>query len=192
MPRARGFTLLEALVTLVIVSMLMAVLVQALLHVMGLRERVLRLEAEARTAQLHEAWFRDSVAALVVDPFGRLPGLSGNASGFQAIGAGPLARAGGVQPVVWGVDDAHRVLRYREGEDWSDVLVTRGGLRFQYRDLDGGWHDAWPVRQRPQERLPRAVALGFEGGDGPRWWIAAVASRPPRTEPAEGVVGDGL
>ena len=56
--RQRGFTLLETVVTLVVVSMLVAMLMQALNQALSLRTRMLRVQAEARTAFLQEAWFR--------------------------------------------------------------------------------------------------------------------------------------
>ena len=59
-----GFTLLEAIVTLIIVSMLVTVLMNALSQSLALRARMLRLQGEARRMLLQEAWFRDSLGGV--------------------------------------------------------------------------------------------------------------------------------
>jgi prepilin-type N-terminal cleavage/methylation domain-containing protein len=79
--RAAGFTLLETIVTLVIVSLMVALLMQALSQVLNLRQRVLRLQGEARIAALQERWFRESLQA----PSPTCPTHSGSSGGSRSI-----------------------------------------------------------------------------------------------------------
>ena len=100
-----GFTLLESVVTLVIVSMLMAMLMQTLGQSLQLRTRLLRLQGEAREMLLHEAWFRESVAA-AQPPSPREPAdaFEGGEDGLSYLTAAPLV-ARGTARVRWWLDE---------------------------------------------------------------------------------------
>lgn len=182
---SRGFSLLEALVTLVIVAMVMALLMQSLVYVLGLRERILRHEAEARTSALQEQWFRESVAAALGDAVDGAQAFAGTDEGFTMLGADAL-RAGASAVQGWRIVDADdgRQLEYVEEGDATPVLADglEGG-RFEYRDLAGRWHDSWPVEDLPDEHLPRAVRLSARRGDAAwDWWVAIPAA--PTLQPA--------
>lgn len=183
--RSRGFSLLEAMVTLVIVAMIMALLMQSLVYVLGLRERLLRHEADARTAALHEQWFRESVASALGDaPDGAQP-FAGSAEGFRMLGADAL-RSGAGAVLAWRIVDAAGRRHLEYVEEGEAVVVLADGLeegRFEYRDLAGRWHEAWPVEGLPDEHLPRAVRLNARRGDAPwDWWVAIPAS--PSLQPS--------
>lgn len=188
--RSRGFTLLEALVTLVIVSLVATVLMQSLSHVLGLRERVLRNEREARIAALHERWFRDTVAAAVADlPQGEAA-FRGDAAGLRFLGTDPLAD-GRASPVEWRLvrRDGDLVLEYVEqGQPWTVLAHGLEGANFRYLDAAGRWQARWPpgavdpLAAPPTVEeagvLPRAVALAMEGATGSRYWLAAIDAGP--------------
>lgn len=194
--KQRGFTLLEAMVTIVILAMVFALLMQALVQVLGLRERVLRHERDARVAALHERWFRESVGAALADlpRFG--PPFSGDASGFRLVTAeAPRTSTFGV--VRWRAMPSPRGLRLELVEERGEWAVLAPGLdtiRFAYLDARGEWHTSWPQPSQPGELLPRAVRLAAEG-QGERWhWqvpIAAAATLPPVLAAWE-EVADGL
>ena len=64
-PRGRrGFTLLEVLVVLVLVSLTMTVLMQGVLYTLQLRTQFLTQQQRLREDFLPESWFRSSSAAL--------------------------------------------------------------------------------------------------------------------------------
>ena len=177
--RSRGFSLLEAMVTLVIVAMVMALLMQSLTYVIGLRERILRHEADARTSTLHEQWFRESVSAALGDARDGAQPFAGSAEGFSMLGADALrSGAGGV--LAWRIVDAPGRRQLEYVEEGGAVVVLADGLeegRFEYRDLAGRWHETWPVEGLPDEHLPRAVRLSARRGDAPwEWWVAIPAA----------------
>lgn len=189
--RSRGFSLLEALVTLVILSMIATVLMQSLSQVLGLRERVLRSEREARIAGLEERWFRESVGAAVADLPGAAAVFQGDARAVRFLGLDPVG-GGAAGPVEWrlAADGAGLGLDYREGTRRFrfDGLALREG-QFRYLDAEGRWQPRWPpeaaeggdARPGPvpsAPALPRAVELSMAGPDGRRVWLADVGAGP--------------
>lgn len=177
---ARGFTLLEAMVTLVIIALVATLLMQSLAHVLAVRERVLRHERDARVAALHERWFRDSVAAAAADRPGEAPAFRGDAStvAFLTLDA---VRAGGAAPIAWRLVDANggrEVVYVEDGQRWPLVGSMFDGARFAYLDGAGRWHDAWPVADQPAAILPRAVRLTWRAAEGEHQWLANVGPGP--------------
>lgn len=179
--KSRGFSLLEALVTLVIVSLVATVLMQSLLYALGMRERVLRIDREGRTGQIHERWFRDSVAAAVADrPDGVSP-FVGDATSLRFISQSPLDGVG-TWPVAWRLEDRAQGLQalvYAQGGDeWTVLSSGLSGARFEYLDGRGEWHAAWPLDARIDEFLPRAVRLAAARDGRPLVWWVAVSAGP--------------
>jgi len=173
---ARGFTLLESLVTLVIVAMVATLLMQSLFQVLGLRERVLRTDRDARIAALQEAWFRDSVGGVIGELAGREGAFRGTAEGWTALTLGGLADPAQVK-VTWRIagPPERRVLEVAEGQGPAVAVRTvSGSARFQFLDAAGQWQEVWPVAARPREVLPRIVRLE-DPEARPGWvWQAAI------------------
>lgn len=180
----RGFSLLEAMVTLVVIALVATLLMQSLVHVLGLRERVLRHERDARVAALHERWFRDAVAAAAADRPGEVPAFRGEATAMDFLSLDAL-RSGTAARVGWRLVDAERgrQLVYVEGAtDWPLASAGLEDAAFAYLDAAGRWHETWPVPEQPAEILPRAVRLGWRTEQGARLWWASVgpaAGLPP-------------
>lgn len=178
--RSRGFSLLEALVTLVIIALIATLLMQSLLHVLGLRERVLRHERDARVEALHERWFRDSIAAAVADRPGLAPAFSGDAAGLRLQSLDPL-RAQGLTGIDWRLlrEGAALRLEYAEAaERWTLGPDDLGEASFGYLASDGSWHTAWPRAGHADEVLPRAVRLVATSDGRERVWWAHIAPAP--------------
>lgn len=144
-----GFTLLEAIVTLIIVSMLVTVLMNALSQSLTLRARMLGLQGEARRMLLQEAWFRDSVGG-AQPPTKRLEadGFLGTASAVSFVSAAPLG-ANGSARVDWGLqrDENGQVALHYSDPAVGDLVVVPGPLRdasLSYMGSDGGpWRQEW-------------------------------------------------
>lgn len=182
-PRDRaqaGFTLLEMIVTLVVVSLIVVVLMQALQQALGLRTRLLRFERETRMATLQEEWFRDSVSAALVDLPDALGPMQGDAGAFAMVSAAPLQGAGPVR-IGWSLgDDGHgaQALVYTAGAGGGAraVRVVAGlhDATFAYLDADGRWRDTW--KQEGDKPLPRMVRLQATTAAGHLLWLVAIAS----------------
>lgn len=193
---ARGFSLLEAMVTLVVIALVATLLMQSLVHVLGMRERVLRHERDGRVAALHERWFRDSIAAAAADRPGDLPAFRGDASAMEFLSLDAL-RSGTASRVAWRFVDTDRGRQLIYAESAGEWPLASGAVDdgvFSYLDASGRWHDVWPVPEQPAEILPRAVRL--VGREGPRervWWaqVGPAPGLPPalanRLEQADGM-----
>lgn len=180
----RGFTLLEALVTLVLVALIATLLMQSLLHAMTVRERLLSVQAHARVAALQELWVREALA-------GALPDLS---SGYGVFVGTPERIEFVTSAPLSGETLSRATLSLeRAGTgahlDYSDagmdsIRVIEHPLRaasFAYADATGAWHGSWPPTGRNPEHLPRAVRLEAEGHRGRVDWLVAIlpSPRPP-------------
>ena len=191
-----GFTLLETLVALVVVSMIVVVLMQALQQALALRARLLRYEAHARTSVLQEAWFRDTVRAAIPDIPEAIGSPEGTLGGFAFVTAAPLTGEG-LAWVSWSLVrvDGGFALDYAS-DDGTRLRILEGPLRapaFAYMDDTGAWHEAWnqdialpdhaalPVREGeppPPVPLPRMVRLHAITTDGELTWLVPVVAEP--------------
>lgn len=186
MPRTRwtrsgGFTLLETVVTLVIVSLLVATLMQALSHSLNLRTRLLRLQGEARTDFLQEAWFRETVAAAQADLDDALGPLEGTPDSLSYATPMPLV-ADGMSRVRWWLDagEGGASLHYSD-PDTPDLVVVRGPLReasFAYLDHAGEWRDTWKPAPDDRQRLPRLVRFEALTAKGRLYWMVPLLADP--------------
>lgn len=181
MTRPRGFTLLEALVTLVIVALIVTLLMQALQQSLDLRVRLLRHQSETRVASLQEHWFRESVAGAMADlpdAFGRMEGRADSLAlvTLQPVGASGIAR------VRWWLEpvDGGHALHYAD-PDWEDITVVPGpldGARFEYLEPDGKWTDRWIPEAGDRIVLPRMVRLRASTAEGNLDWMVPILADP--------------
>lgn len=170
-----GFTLLETIVTLVIVSMIVVVLMQALQQALGLRMRLLRFERETRMSTLQEQWFRDSVGAAIVDLPDAFGTMQGDGNAFAMVSAAPLQGAGPAR-IAWSLraEDGGQALVYAGAG--TDPLRVVGGLRdasFAYLDDAGRWRASW--KQEESAPLPRMVRLAATTANGALLWLVPIA-----------------
>jgi len=188
---SRGFSVLEALVTLVILAMVTTVMMQGLFFALGVRERVIRSDAEARRVALEQAWFRDSVGAAIADLPGAGGAFRGDAAAFHFTTLDPIDGSQRLARIEWRVEDAR--LSYRQGD--QPPVVIAGLSReaaFRYLDAAGGWHAVWPpssaqaaagsppipaaARAPRAEHLPRAVALAWHADGRADLWLAGIGA----------------
>lgn len=202
--RMRGFTLLEALVTLVIVSLLVATLMQALSQSLDMRTRLIRLQRAARVDALQQAWFRQTLAGAVADLPDAGGGLRGTPARIELVSLAPLTGSG-LARIAWelrpGPDGA--ALAYAQGVSAGvEVIASLREARFDYLQRDGTWTDRFtppesepdPLSDEPPApSLPRAVRLrGRTATRDVEWTVALVSRDTPRAslrfepEPSDG------
>ncbi|MBD9369576.1 type II secretion system protein [Xanthomonas sp. XNM01] len=195
--KAGGFTLLEAVVTLVIVSMLIAMLMQALSQSLGLRTRMLRLYGESREMLLQEAWFRESVGAAQPPVLGPGDAFDGEGDAVSYMSAAPLVANGSARVRWWlATDEAGLVSLNYADPDVEHLRVLDGLLQdaaFSYRAAEGEWRSEWqglpPARVpvfdaetmvpevEPEPILPRLVRLQAVTAGGRRIdWVVHLSS----------------
>ena len=174
----RGFTLMETLVMLLLVSFASALMFQMLGSYRIARERVLVQGEFVNAEALLENWFADSVRGL--HPVGSRP-LQGDESSLESTTLNPLFGPRGTPAgIAWRLerDEAGRwLLVYVESgaERFAEPLRDQAGARLLYLDGEGTLHTRWPTALGEQGGLPEAVALERSGVDGRRRvWLASV------------------
>lgn len=206
--RARGFTLLEMLVVLLIAGMTLALITQALGQYQRAQTRAIANERAGREHRLSEAWFHDSVRGLHPDAPSdaqaarattRLgmgtgaPVFSGSANGFTGVTLAPVLAGQGV-PVLqtWrSVRDRNGVTRLEleeEGKTLQLSLPRAREIRLHYLDPEGKLHEQWPPRLGLWKQLPEAVLLELlpeTGGPGGAMIASAVLGPRDPLDPQE-------
>ncbi|MCV2423123.1 prepilin-type N-terminal cleavage/methylation domain-containing protein [Paucibacter sp. DJ2R-2] len=192
--RGGGFTLIEMLVTLLIVSMISTLLWQAMQQVFRV-ERILQSSgAEAQVKIVHREWLRSLIESTLPGPL-NAPSFRGNASEVWLISA--------ESPEIPGLGSGQLHLTMRQdprtqiqslvvqvAEDSSarsDAFQSRGqkitlmswvgpAASFKYLNEKRQWLDEWrPSEAGLPNRLPRAVRIDF-GSDVGGPLIAAIAN----------------
>lgn len=185
--RPGGFTLMEMLVTLVLISFATMLMFQMLGSYRIASERVRGQAGNIDRQALFQAWFRDSVHGLYAAPNLR---FVGDAAQFTATTLNPLyAPEGSPIAVAWslrenGQGGAEIVYSEDGRERWHLPLQGDGEVEFTY--IDAGWRasDAWPPKlgKVNPEALPAVVGLVRRHDDGDRPLLVAVLGplEPPR------------
>lgn len=181
----RGFTLLEAIVTLVIVSLIVTVLMQALGQTLGMRTRLLRHQREARVMALQEQWFRDTVGSAVADLPDALGYMQGGRGSLELVTAAPL-ESRGVQRIGWVLKrtDGGQSLHYT-GVGLKNIEVIAGPLRnaaFAYMDHEGRWQAEWRPDPDSPLALPRMVRFEADTTAGSLLWLVPIVADPAPRE----------
>jgi general secretion pathway protein J len=179
--RDAGFTLLETIVTLVVVSLIVTVLMQMLHQSLGLRARLLRHERASRVSGLQEQWFRDTVSSAVADLPDAYGAMSGTGDSLELVTPAPLEGTG-LQRVRWRLEGGAGgdALTYA-GDGAAPVQVIAGPLHdaaFSYLDSQGQWQPEWKPGPASPEVLPRMVRLQAATAGGELVWIVPVLADP--------------
>jgi prepilin-type N-terminal cleavage/methylation domain-containing protein len=186
----RGLTLLEMLVTLVILAMVAGILAQALNQLARIERLLEAGQLRSVVVSLRAEWVRNALAAM-------LPGnteaerLRGNERDLQALST----EVPGLPDT--GVRRMHLRMRSNEAtqttvlellpegpaEGEPATLLQWAGTegRFQYLDAQGRWGDRWPpLSSTGGFALPRAVAVET-GRSGAGTLVAAPLAAPDPT-----------
>ena len=176
---APGFTLMEMLVTLVLISFATMLMFQMLGSYRIANDRVRGQAGNIDRHALFQQWFRDSVHGLYAAP--KLH-FVGDPARFSATTLNPLyAPEGSPTAITWslraGADGAAEIVYAEDGrEQWHLPLQGGGEVEFAY--FDEGWRetDAWPPKlgKVNPEALPAVVGLVRRFAEGDRPLLVAV------------------
>lgn len=191
----RGLTLLELMVTLMIVSMALALLGQ-LMHQMSQVER--RLEEDAQAESVHWAprmALRSLLESVLPEMISLPDTFVGNERQLYFSSADTLAFSGAAQGRMSlrfeGSDrpdgeqrlSLQAVGRVAEGADAApSVLLRWQGEpgRIEYLDEKGNWQQRWPNDPEALRRPPRLLRLILPKSQGGTMWLAVGVSTGPR------------
>lgn len=182
-----GFTIIEALVVLMIVGFATAVLTDSLARVFDLRTRLASYLDAAASSRMTLNWLRRSVSGLIPDFVDGTTRFRGTATEFSGISlTGPGADPGIPQRVAWRLvpDQAIRGVRLEvQLAETPWVVVSawpeRTG-RFSYDGGDGQWVEEWPpaLAAPTAPQIPRFIRVVV--GTGADSWSTLLASEGSR------------
>lgn len=183
-PGEAGFTLMEMLVTLVLISFATMLMFQTLGSYRIAKERVAAQSGLIDRTALFDGWFRDSIHGLHATRRLAFEGDARSLAGMTLAPAFSLAGAG--IAMRWTLEERRPgEWRIRYAEDgkqrWELPFASTRRARFGYLDEAGKLHDTWPPALGLQEQLPAAVVLRRTDAEGAeRVVVAAVrGSRKP-------------
>ena len=185
--KASGFTLMEMLVTLVLISFATMLMFQMLGSYRIANDRVRSQAGQIDRQALFQAWFRDSVHGLYAAPKLR---FVGDPAQFTATTLNPLyAPEGSPVAVAWALresaEGAAEIVYSEDGrERWRLPLQGGGEVEFTYIDATWRATETWPPKlgKVNPEGLPAVVGLVRRFADGDRPLLVAVLGplEPPR------------
>lgn len=169
---ATGFTLMETLVMLMLVSLAAALMFQMLDGYRVAQQRVAARAAGIDRASLLDAWIADSIGGLVANstqPF------EGSEHEFRGTTLNPLLGSPGAPSDLRWQLDADGIVYSESGQErWVLPVRDMDTARFVYLDADGEVHRQWPPARGVQAPLPAAIAFVRGEGDAERVRVAAV------------------
>lgn len=188
--RARGFTLLEMLVVLLIAGMALVLTTQALGQYQRAHTRAIASERSGREQRNSEAWFRESVRGLQAPA--PVPGAAaeteatfeGDARGFRGTTLAPVLQGQGIPTAQrWRIEaeGGYERLELEEaGRTLALSLPPAAAMRLHYLDAEGALHDRWPPALGAWPQLPDAIVLELEPvpGGGAGGLVAAAVLGP--------------
>lgn len=183
---ADGFTLMEMLVTLVLVSMTTMLMFQMLGSYRVARERVQAQSGLIDRQSLFNGWLRASVQGLFIDH-----GITfaGGDTAFEGTTLNALyAQEATPTPVRWELETtagATSIVYIEDGrERWRYPLSGTVSARFAYLDAGGKRHEAWPPKLGKQDDLlPSTILLLREDAEGRVQAVAAAVLGPLKPVP---------
>lgn len=190
-----GFTLMEMLVVLVLVSLISGLLMEGFGYVLRLRLNVTQHLKRQRIGQLQEHWYRNLVTGIIVNNREEKALFQGSESVLQGQSINTLTAPAGVPQkftLTLSSQENTIVLNYRinEKEEWLLGRWTAQKASFSYLDNQGNWISTWPPKMgAATQQLPEAVQLRIEGNQiesapDPVDWIAGI---PGKKNPKPGI-----
>jgi prepilin-type N-terminal cleavage/methylation domain-containing protein len=190
-----GFTLVEVLVTLVLMGIVAAIVFGSLGQVLDARSRLRPYLDQSEETTLVASWFRQTVQALIADYDTGKNRFAASATGFSGLTASPLIGPSGTPTAfrwVLQYDPGRDVTVLEYAENPSNILqIARWNGHdavFSYYGQDQQWRRSWPLPDLDQSgkspQLPQLVRLGGLASDLFPTIVAAPRSSPaPRPLP---------
>lgn len=168
---SKGFTVMEVLVVILLVSLMSGVLMQAGIQVLKLRKWFLVVSHHQTANRLQSHWFRSVTAALTPGRQEDNTVFSGRSDHFQGMTLDALTDMTGI-PVRVALDlisrDGSIVLRYRQddGTEWEIGQWDASHAGFFFLNAMGKGYTEWPSEDDAPQ-LPEAILLRVETAETP-------------------------
>jgi general secretion pathway protein J len=194
--RRNGFTLLEMLVVLIIVSLISSILFEALGQIYKLESRFGQHLAESQQGAMYNDWYRQVVQGLQNDYALGKDVFKGESASFTGVTTSPLSLDYGTPTAITlsmeynGRDDVTDLLY--QANDRKTRLTSWPGRRstkFVYIDDKGEQHDTWPPEFGLWPQLPNMIMLQYQKEGEPQFLAAAPRGSKDPKEPIHDMLG---
>lgn len=174
--RTRGLTLVELLVTIVLVALTVSLVIGGIGQGSALLARVSADQGEVYQELMARAWLRQTLATAATPATGQR-GFEGSPEQLHLRTFRPLLGSEGIATdIVWRAAPQGG-LEYVEGDQSIQVTALPALARFEYQDASLAWHGEWPVEDE-ETGLPERVRVVFADG-GDRLDVALITQRAP-------------
>ncbi len=181
----QGFTLLEVIVVLLIMSFITVMMMEGLTHYLKVQERISNKLSESHVSSLQSFWFRDVVGGLMSSEDASWQ-FTGNATRFAGVSVKGLDQQEGVPSrFVMDLDrhDERLWLTYypesqlrvpdqltayqliKKAEAWV-LFPVLDQVHFVYVGVDGQQYAQWPPKNTRVKGLPEGVIMRGEKRKG--------------------------
>jgi prepilin-type N-terminal cleavage/methylation domain-containing protein len=200
--RQQGFTLIEVLVTLILLGLVAATVFGSLRQVIEARVRLRPYLDQSQETALAAGWFRQTVHGLIADNPDAKDRFTATADRFSGLSASPLGGPAGTPTAFrwtlrYEADQDTTVLEYGEGLKTPMRIAAWAGRQgaFGYYSSDQKWRSDWPPEPSvvtPVGPIPQFPALVRLGGIPPEVFPTVIAAPlasplpPPRPLPLFG------
>lgn len=184
MKRDSGFTLLEMLVVLVLVSLISMLLMQGLTFVFQLRTQFVNQINDLQQGALQEYWFRSSVRSLFPASKNSAYIFTGEKDHFAGLTMASLHEETGMPaPFQWTLQPQQdkTILYYypdlikQPTSKWQIMEWFGHEGQFQYMDANGAWFEAWPpTKFGLTTQLPEAILFTAKRRQQKVQWLVSV------------------
>ncbi len=155
----RGFTLIEMLVTLVLVALITTTIMQGMSYIWRLQTRSNRVIATATVADMHAAWWREAIRGLVTVPPQKVGLFKGTQHQLQGLS---LYVPGRVPDIVASL--ACRIASHARVDTLTcnnqPILQLPAGSYFYYLDTHRQRQQTWPPSTGSYRQLPQTILIG--------------------------------
>ncbi|MCV6637872.1 prepilin-type N-terminal cleavage/methylation domain-containing protein [Candidatus Albibeggiatoa sp. nov. NOAA] len=184
MNKKSGFTLLEVLVVLVLVSLISMLLMQGLGFVLQLRTQFVNQIDDLQQGALQEYWFRSSVRSLF--PAGKETNhvFTGDKQSLSGLTMASIhEEAGTPTPFKWALlpQKDKTILYYypdlikQPKQKWPIMEWFGKEGQFQYLSADGRWSETWPPTKFEQAtQLPEAILFTAKRRQHKLQWLVSI------------------
>ncbi len=181
---ARGLTLLEMMVALLIAAMATTLLTQAMRQLAGVEQLLERSGSASQTVLVRREMLRSLVASALPEQGNEPTAFVGDATRLQLKSAVGLAGGGAVSDAFqlrldYESSTQRGTLSLTQGPGTEPVALlqwTGAAPSFRYQDEEGRWLTAWPPKvlgERPR-RPPQRIQVDLDESVGGPMWVSVL------------------
>ncbi len=183
---SRGLTLIEMLVTLILVAIISTVIMQGMGYIWSLQNRYNAVISTTDEQDMRLNWWRYSVTRLITQTRGN-PGLfRGDSQQFEGQSLSALGEPEGEPSLIHWQIQTLSDRAYLVGNGFT-VLQLPMASEFVYLDQNRKTHDHWPLETTPENQLPDTILIEH---DKKIVWAASPLQPQVPEIPPGGILGN--